>query len=1452
MTIHRVALIFDSVLRPETAGVYCHRALERLVAVEHFQPHDLDRVPRQGFDLYLNIDDGLRYHLPPELRPSAFWAIDTHLDFDRCREKAPRFDVVFAPQRDGVDLLRGIGVNTASWLPLACDPEIHRKHDLAKQYDVAFVGNISPGPRADLLALIQRRYRNSFVGNCYFDDMARTYSSARIAFNRSIRNDVNMRVFEAVGCGSLLMTNDLGDNGLAELLRDGVHLATYREPQDLLDKLAFYLDREAIRERIAAAGRAEAIAKHTYAHRMEKLLKDVEAALSRTVVQPGAGNGGSSWSAEPTAPTLRLFGAGLPTFGAGLPTTPQSGPQVASFGAGLPTFGAGLPTTPHPGSEVSPPLPTAFGAGLPTTPGPEPQVSPPQLSEATPNPFYFGHARPEVLALIPETARRVLDIGCGAGRLGEAIKQRQEAIVSGIEFDAKAAAAARQRLDQVWAGDVEQLDLKIPPGSFDAIVCADVLEHLREPYRLLRQAREWLSPGGSLIASIPNVRHHSVVRSLLQGNWTYEPAGLLDRTHLRFFTGREIEKLFHRAGFAIEGMWSVNAPGDDPTQRNRSGPVQLGRLSIDGLSPPEADEFYTYQFLIRAQPAPAPDSGLTSIVIVTHNEVEFTWKCLDSIRLVTDEPYELIVVDNASTDGTVEFLRAFPDMHVIVNDTNRGFPAAANQGMAVSSRSQVLLLNNDVVVTTGWLGRMLRALRSDPKVGLVGPTSNCVSGPQQIEVGYDALADLDGFAWDRGKLHNGFVADVNRLVGFCLLIRREVIESIGLLDEQFGIGCFEDDDYCLRAIAAGYRAVIAGDAFVHHYGGRTFLGSGVDANALMRENQRRFRDKWSGNGEGTDHQPAGGQLPAVSPGAPPHPARGHPVPGGARDRGPFAVDVAPGGGLRLRRHPARPKLSLIMIVRDCARTLPACLESIRPWVDEMIVVDTGSVDETERIVESFEGKLFHFPWCDDFSAARNESLRHATGESVFWMDADDTIPLECGRGLRSLVYSPIDPSVLGFVVKVHCPVSAEHGGGVPQMTIVDHVKLFRNRPELRFDRRIHEQVLGPMRRLGGQVVPTNLYVVHSGADQSPAGQRRKCERDLRILKLELAEQPDHTFTLFNLGMTCSQLADVCEGSPDLWLAEAADYLRRSIRHAAPQDSHVRKAFALLVSVEMRRGNHEKALEACRQGRALLPCDVELCFFEGRLLHEMGRLEEAWSAYLRVLAPDDEWHLTSIDRDLKGFKVHQNLAAVAECLGNLAEARRQWVEVVRDAPHYRHGWQSLGQTLIKEQRFADADTIADGLMTVGPIRAEGLLLKSRLAVAQERLDDARAIVEATAAEYPDDLPTLRHRCEVFVSHGTVEEGERALRSLIDHDPRDAEAHRCLGATLMRSNRRDEAIAAYRQSLRYRTNHALTYQLLGIALQESGRFEEAAAAWGQAARVAPKQQAPRRELRQLGAR
>ena len=506
-----------------------------------------------------------------------------------------------------------------------------------------------------------------------------------------------------------------------------------------------------------------------------------------------------------------------------------------------------------------------------------------------------------------------------------------------------------------------------------------------------------------------------------------------------------------------------------------------------------------------------------------------------------------------------------------------------------------------------------------------------------------------------------------------------------MLDEQFGLGCYDDDDYTLRARRAGFRAVIARDAFVHHFGGRTFSAHGVDFSALMRQNERRFQAKWAG--------PRRGNAPRRRPHSPPSPR-------GLRKRrarrSPIAV--ASGGGLLLRR--SRVRLSLCMIVRDSARTLPACLESIAPWVDELVVVDTGSVDETPRIVERFGGRLFHFPWCDDFAAARNESLRHARGDWIFWMDSDDAIDADCGRRLRALADAePADPTILGYVVQVHCP--GDDGDGVVDVTAVDHVKLIRNRPDLRFEGRIHEQILPAVRRAGGEVAWTDLFVVHSGSDPSPEAQERKRRRDLHLLHLELRERPEHPFTLFNLGMT---YADA--GRFD----EAAAFLARGIDRTGPGESHLRKAYALLVYCRLQLGRLEEADATCRAALELFPRDAELTFRHGVLLHESGRLKEAAEAYRAVLANDEERHFSSVDRGLRGYKARRNLAVVLGDLGDSAGAEEQWRRVVAEVPGYRPGWRGLGEALLRRGAFAEVLAIADGLVHNPAVAGEGRALR----------------------------------------------------------------------------------------------------------------------------------------------
>ena len=385
-----------------------------------------------------------------------------------------------------------------------------------------------------------------------------------------------------------------------------------------------------------------------------------------------------------------------------------------------------------------------------------------------------------------------------------------------------------------------------------------------------------------------------------------------------------------------------------------------------------------------------------------------------------------------------------------------------------------------------------------------------------------------------------------------------------------------------------------------------------------------------------------------------------------------------------------------MIVRDSARTLPACLESIRPWVDEMVIVDTGSSDETPRIAAGLGARLFRFPWCDDFSAARNASLEPACGEWIFWMDSDDTIDADCALSLRALALGPADPGLLGYVVQVHCLGAGEDG--VRDVTAVDHVKLFRNRPDLRFDGRIHEQILPAIRRACGEVAWTDLFVTHSGSDSRPEAQQRKRERDLRILHRELGERPEHPFTLFNLGMTYTDA-----GSYE----EAVNYLTRAIARARPEESQLRKAYALLVYAQMRLGRHEEAEATCQRGRALFPEDAELRFRQGVLLHERGRLEEAARAYHDVLENREERHFTSVDQGLKGFKSRQNLAVVCGDMGDWAAAERQWRLVVQEVPAYRPGWRGLGEALLRQGKAAAVRDIIEQLPSDVTLRGERL-------------------------------------------------------------------------------------------------------------------------------------------------
>jgi GT2 family glycosyltransferase len=285
--------------------------------------------------------------------------------------------------------------------------------------------------------------------------------------------------------------------------------------------------------------------------------------------------------------------------------------------------------------------------------------------------------------------------------------------------------------------------------------------------------------------------------------------------------------------------------------------------------------------------------------------------------------------------------------------------------------------------------------------------SNYATPPQLVgSVPYRDLRAMHWFARQWRDQHRGKWFTARKLSGFCLLMKRVVYETIGGLDERFGMGFFDDDDLAERARRAGFDLAVANDLFVHHFGSRTFQGNGIDAEKLLDENARRFADKWglpAANGKRVALQPWSA-WPAFFADSQREFAREVDEP---RRDGEPPVNRSSHSAPAIRT----ARVSLTMIVRDEQENLSHCLESVRGLFDEIVVVDTGSIDPTKEIAAEFGARVFDFEWVDDFAAARNEALSHATGDYAFWLDADDLVePVEREK-LRTLFDGLVRPNL---------------------------------------------------------------------------------------------------------------------------------------------------------------------------------------------------------------------------------------------------------------------------------------------------------------------------------------------------------------------------------------------------------------------------------------------------------
>lgn len=882
-------------------------------------------------------------------------------------------------------------------------------------------------------------------------------------------------------------------------------------------------------------------------------------------------------------------------------------------------------------------------------------------------------------------------------------------------------------------------------------------------------------------------------------------------------------------------------------------------------------------------------AGLTSIIILPHNRLDQTKKCLKSISKHTPEPHEIIFVDDGSTGETSKWLkrrvRENNNWRLVENKEDPGFAKAVNQGMVACRGEYILILDCQVVVSTGWLAGMLECLNRDSDVGIVGPMSNHIAGPQLVVADeYRSVDYLDKYAERFRERYRHRRISHRTISGFCMLFRRTMAEKMGLFDESFGTVALGAEDFCLRAALAGYRNYIAGDVFVHRFEDRNSIGNQPDDGSINTGNRKILENKWvlstqdplgkklaalratekaaelhckgmsdkaaevlidcikiapeakeiyfelgriflelkrfaealgvhesmpesakdelkglecAGYGkEGLgldseadsyaermlsldpDYPPAinlkgvlaykNGEKEAaeecfkralradpgygeaysnlgvlrwaagevdealgylskgflLAPTVPDHStlyysavsstgthdeaellfreAKGlHPnnrnivflyidtliqqgkfseammeiedamvtfgVDDGILDAA-LSVRDKIGPRTLTQRSSKKPTLSLCMIVKDEEEHLAKCLHSVRPVVDEMIVVDTGSSDRTKVIAQVFGAQVFDYPWTGDFSTARNHSLSKASGDWILIMDADEVLsPLDF-KELKGITdrKSPAPAACLvvtrNYVNDVSMTGWTENTGQYPEeagrgWVPSTKVRLFTRRRDIAFSQPVHETVESSLLKAKVPIYSCDIVVHHYG--------KLTKERDLekgdhyyRLGKEKLDADPTNLKALIELARQAQTLGKY-EEAIELWtkLLDSASNRPEpagNLKRLPPSKPGLQsEAYLQLASACLRLDRLEDALAMAQKAMDFRPVSKEALQTYATCEILSGSIDKAIGPINQSLEMESEYPPALL------------LLAIVSCLRGEIERMQEAFEILRN-------------------------------------------------------------------------------------------------------------------------------------------------------------------------------------------
>jgi tetratricopeptide (TPR) repeat protein len=535
----------------------------------------------------------------------------------------------------------------------------------------------------------------------------------------------------------------------------------------------------------------------------------------------------------------------------------------------------------------------------------------------------------------------------------------------------------------------------------------------------------------------------------------------------------------------------------------------------------------------------------------------------------------------------------------------------------------------------------------------------------------------------------------------------------------------------------------------------------------------------------------------------------------------------PAAGAEAKRPKAGEKpilLSLCMIVKNEAKHLPRCLESVRGVVDEVVLVDTGSTDDTVAVAQRCGARVFHFPWREDFSAARNEANRHARGKWILSLDADEALTREARRKLRPLL---TDERYVAYLLNIRSPLKDARG----QAAVINAwPRLFRNRPEIRYAGRIHEQISPSIARMGGMVAATDLVVDHLGYHQDFTDQKAKQARNLALLRRQLAEHPNDPMVLFHLGEALGLGGEI---------REAAEAYRQAIAcpDMPPQNAAV--AYRGLANCLLRLGDYAGVIEASQEAAKLDPGYGLPRLLAAMALCRMNRPAEAIEAidtYLRLAAAARPAAQRVLEHESSpGFA----LALKGDCLlglGHGEEAESAFREALRRQPDSAEAHLGLGRIHSLRSDFAEAVRAFQRAKALFRDLPRGHLALAEAYAAQRKWGDALDAVEAFLAVEPRDPRGMSLRAEALLHAGRRPEAEAAFQALLKVDE-TPEAHLALACLADARGATDDALAHCRAALALGGEDPRIFFLQGVKQMARGEWAEAEASLLEALRRAP---------------